>query len=1039
MSRRWLDVGLPLALSVTLGCSSAPSWTSPPPCQALQAPADAGVAADSGVVWGFADLHAHPATELAFESRLIWGAADQDGHVDATQLPVIQSCPVETHDTNASSPLDHQVGSIVFPMVAKVASYAHAPVGDLSYRPSDSWPNARDVIHQQMNVSAIRRAYEGGLRLMFASTTDDQLVGALLKGPSFLNAFVPTSDADYISAQKQLELIERIVEENESWMGIARTPDDARRLIRNGQLALVLSLEMNGITESQLNDLVDRYGVQHIIPVHLIDNDVGGTAVTSDLFNASSAESSEIYRQDHHPLGYEDVAPTTALSPGLSRPMEIQSLSPPLYANVGNIPFMAYKDDCYEPLGYCDTPSAVTSKFTQLGQINFRGLCTTKDECAKGLRPGAARIAHMMQKHLFVDVSHMGYRSVADTLTVTPDSSKVACVGGLAAPSGGAPTYPLIASHGDFVHLCDAPGAPSPCFDNAAPTDPLTSWSGNERSLDGAQARAIVARHGVLGLGTGTGTYGTRPVLDARGGPLLSFGLSGGQASGCVAVPGSDGRPMGACGPAVDATAADQHAADVVRSIEIQTRGGLKADPANPLNAHPYVRVSLLGPDGTHYQRHIVDAPLACSDQGCFASIPLGLQTGQVQLTPSCDDSSAVTSSGGSTQVTACSPVPAAPCAGGTCAPYTIDHIDGISLEMHYLECDQGCFNVSDNKSDLTCQQQSGSSVAPQWAIDEATAIAMTDGGSVTLTDVIGGTSQPLASIDSNRGSFSVYERGDRPSQGDQWPVSGHLLRISIDSGAENLLAGATTTQAGANVCAALRVASGGGCPANHGPAQGAQECPAGWAKMNQRGAWAKGTTLYAFARTTGAASEVCGVDIAVLDVDPSSPPWTVDRVKVEAIEDPVGRFVRRYSAVANAVAGGHMGTLAFGTDFNGLNGTMDISEGSVSKGAVAASACPVDGASDAQAPQLLAPVRLRHGDGSLGAPVLIEERGLATYGQLADMMAIIKTYPGCGADVYDSLMLSAEATIRTWEAILGRPHTDELPTRTFCGAGTSP
>src|SRR5439155_583028 len=75
--------------------------------------------------------------------------------------------------------------------LAAASGFAHAPVGSSSFRPTKAWPNARDLIHQQMNVASIRRAYEGGLRLMFASATDDQVLAALLSGPNVDGAFVP--------------------------------------------------------------------------------------------------------------------------------------------------------------------------------------------------------------------------------------------------------------------------------------------------------------------------------------------------------------------------------------------------------------------------------------------------------------------------------------------------------------------------------------------------------------------------------------------------------------------------------------------------------------------------------------------------------------------------------------------------------------------------------------------------------------------------------------------------------------------------------
>ncbi len=94
----------------------------PPPCMAIAPPPDVpGLPSDT--VWGFADLHAHPAIERAFGGRLIWGSAIDEAPVNASELPMIASCPVETHDHDAASPIDHEVGSLVFPQVAQIGPF----------------------------------------------------------------------------------------------------------------------------------------------------------------------------------------------------------------------------------------------------------------------------------------------------------------------------------------------------------------------------------------------------------------------------------------------------------------------------------------------------------------------------------------------------------------------------------------------------------------------------------------------------------------------------------------------------------------------------------------------------------------------------------------------------------------------------------------------------------------------------------------------------------------------------------------------------
>ncbi|HEY4014464.1 MAG TPA: hypothetical protein VGM06_14080 [Polyangiaceae bacterium] len=997
------------ALVVALVECQGESDHGPQPCLPID-PQVQGTSLPADTVWGFVDLHAHPAIERAFGGRLIWGSAIDGAPVDSAELPVITSCPVETHDPDAASPLERAVGTLVFPGVAQQGHFAHAPVGDVM--PTDAWPNARDVIHQQMNVASIRRAYEAGLRLMFASTTDDQVIRTLLGGPNFINGFVPDPEADFESAKAQIELIERIVEQNSNWMGIARDPDSARRIIGDGRLAVVVSLEMNGLTEPDLDTLVDDYGVRHIVPIHLIDNDVGGTAANSDLFNAASATVSEIYRSDHEPMRYMDVSPTTTYSQPLGWPQEIVSgPSIPLYINLQNVPYDGYAQLCYEPLADCSGPSAATTTFLEFGQVNQRGLCSTVDDCKLQPRPGVARIRHMMdgagKSHtpLIIDLSHMGDASVKDTLGVAPSP------GTAAAPAG----YPLIASHGDFAHLCDGTPTQPPCVDTAPG---LTT----ERQLLGEYARQIVARGGVLGLGSPVGSYGARAVLTARGGPLLTLRPAPGSTTGCVATPDGGGAATPGCAAvaAVDLVTPDTQ----IQTLEVSTVGGMSSANAN---AHPFVRVVLGGPNADRSQERVIVQPLDCSTESCGGTVDLGVQDLPTSPTSEC---TALTCD-----------------ATGTCgtAPYTVGLIESVSLETSYLACDLACQQASSSVgSDLRCSTRWNGDAAPRWTIDQASLVALSNGQPMTLAQAGPVSSAPLTQLGQTRGKFTLYQHADQPSAGSGVPATGHLLRVSVTSGAEQTLVGAGATQRGPNVCVALRRTVAGACLSATPIAAGATECPAadGWAPINQRGTWADGALLYTFVRYAGPETDICGVDVAVLDWDPSSAPWMVDEIKVESIEDPVGRWIQRYAGASRYIANDVMGTLGFGTDFNGLNGMTDISEFAAPSGTTTtASACPVGGApvpdAGAPAPQPLAPMRYRHSDGSLGGEVLIDERGLATYGLLADLMGIIAAYPGCGADVHASLMLSAEATIRAWEAIVEptAPARAPLPTAAFACA----
>ena len=967
---------------VGLGAARCDTVYPPPPaCRPIDPIPNLG--APPGAVWGFADLHSHPAIELAFNGDLIWGTAKDDGPINASQLPAIEPCPVETHNPASSSPIDCNVGAQVFPQLSRLCGFAHGPVGSIGYRPTTAWPNARDIIHQQMNVSSIRRAYEGGLRLMIAATTDNQAIAALLTGPNVANGFVPDPEADYRSARAQLDFIDDMVERNRDWMGIARTPKDARDLIGEGRLAIILSLEMDGLRTEDVEALKRDYGVRHVFPVHLVDNANGGTAANGDLFNAASSAVSSIYRSDHGQLRYMDVRATNQWSRPLGWPVRIKTLTPaPFYAALDPIAYSSYSELCYEPLGACAGTAPIATSFLEYGQENARGLCSTASECASGILPGQAVVHQWLTEPdpMFVDLSHMSAQSVADTLAIAPKA-------------------PLMASHGGIAHLCVNSKDPA-CVDSSrGPT--------SERALDADAARQIVSNGGVIGLGSGVGSYDLKGVLASRGGPV--FTLDGAHTTACVARPDASG-----CVPVPPVDGAN--AAAPIDSITLATIGGIQQAESW---AQPFLRVEMRAAvPKDQFQRHVLVKPITCTPESCNVTVPLGTR-----------DAPAAPPTPGACDSTSCA-------TAGACTTnsYTVDDIQSVTVEWLYLGCDGACHaDVGSDLVESQCRTTWDDDRAPLWTIDHVDlgASSVTTG---VITDLATLGTTSYATLGRNRGQLAVYSRDDRPSVADADGVlaSGHLMRIAMRAGPNATLLGASPEQAGANVCVALRQTEVGRCVSTAAPPPpGATECPPGWTTFNQRGEWDPGVELYTFVR--GDESSVCGVDVSVLDWPATNVPFAVDEIRVEALDDPIGHWVRSYADVSRFVAGGRLGALAFGTDFNGLNGMLDISEFGLPPKSLAASACPVTTTDDGAGPGVLAPMRIRNADGSLGTEVRIDERGLSTYGMLADFVAIAKTYPGCGPDVYHSLMLSAEATIRAWELLDGEPpHPDSLPTAPF-------
>ena len=206
-----LCVTLALCAPLALGCDDVE-----PDCALPSAPAlTSGTTMLDGepALIGYADLHTHPGIDRSFDRRLIWGDLCQfTPQVSGDVLPAIEPCPVETHRSHTSDPVERSAHGLILPLLNGQAEYPHAPIGTRAGGPSlDAWPNGRDVLHQGMHVNSIRRAYEGGLRVLFASVTDSQVLSQLLQGPLTPELFRARAEYEEASARAQLARIRGMV------------------------------------------------------------------------------------------------------------------------------------------------------------------------------------------------------------------------------------------------------------------------------------------------------------------------------------------------------------------------------------------------------------------------------------------------------------------------------------------------------------------------------------------------------------------------------------------------------------------------------------------------------------------------------------------------------------------------------------------------------------------------------------------------------------------------------------------------------------
>jgi hypothetical protein len=507
-------------------------------------------------VWGFADLHTHPATHLGFgadangNNGLIWGKPADDGNLNTLTTSLsLPPCNPSTHNPQASGVVQTMSDSQIVSQAQsgnEKLPYTDNGQGDNAF---SSWPASKSILHQQMDINSLQRAFAGGLRLLFASTTDDELTfdlwnqnfNALGQSPP-----VPNANFDFDHAQTQLKYIHELVAAN-PWMQIVTTPTEARKAINTGHLAVVLSLEMDNLSLTQIQYLVQNQDVRHVIPIHLVNNpDFGGTAVYNDLFNSENSwfhgtffktdTDSNVNEAPNPPevlvavsanslsgfggtSGLVDAGGGVLIALGAIGPFgwladAVIAITGAVVVTANNLPNGAFG---YLP-GAASNPPPYGNK-----DINDLGLNTTNFRTLMQMQCGTSPC------DLLLDVVHMGKKSADAALSLAEtynypvmDSHTGIRCDGMEAPT---PTAPA-------TNVSCVPGGQLPSL--SWPKTSSTANSINERSLPLSQVLRIKKLGGVVGFGMesaseGSGIFDLDPVATWMGKYAAALSYMGGR------------------------------------------------------------------------------------------------------------------------------------------------------------------------------------------------------------------------------------------------------------------------------------------------------------------------------------------------------------------------------------------------------------------------------------------------------------------------------------------------------------------------------
>lgn len=280
------------------------------------------------------------------------------------------------------------------------------------------WPRHNSLQHHQSYYRWIERAYLGGLRLLVNHYTGNEVLCQL--NPQKQNA-CDFEENWRLQSQRINEMQDYIDAQHggpgEGWFRIVESPAEARQVIADGKMAVVLGIEISklfncgeflGVAECSREELVERLdaaydlGVRHIFPIHKFDNAFGGVVpdeglgIGTVLYAGNLAETGTPLLYEQCP---ESFADDSAGSPDAANPLGIV-------------------DQLIRQLEYVNGQLSQALPVPPLVPTSEHGLCNLK-----GITElGQFLVQELMRRNMIIEVDHSA-RAVIDRILETAASN----------------------------------------------------------------------------------------------------------------------------------------------------------------------------------------------------------------------------------------------------------------------------------------------------------------------------------------------------------------------------------------------------------------------------------------------------------------------------------------------------------------------------------------------------------------------------------------------------------------------------------------